>query len=258
MGPTPINKKTDPLITAKNLTEQSADIYIYGVIVDNSDFKWDESDVMPDDVINALEQVEGVKELNIYVNSPGGSVFSGLAIYNILKRNEAKKTVYVDGLAASMASVIALVGDKVIIPSNAFLMIHKPMTIAIGNSTEFKKVAEDLDNIESGLMNVYKENMKEGVGLETIQQMVDDETWLNGDEAARYFNVEVVESKNIAACASDYLKNFDKTPQKLMAGQGKPSNKPKPNETNEPPVNENEPQDEEQLKFQNELDLLNL
>ena len=235
-------KAKNQLMTVKNLTDKSADLYIYGEIVDNTDWKWDETDVMPDDVLNALNQVEGLSNLNIYINSPGGSVFSGLAIYNMLKRNKAHKTVYVDGLAASMASVIALVGDKVIIPSNAFLMIHKPWTFAMGNANDFRKIADDLEDIESGVMNVYKENLKEGVDIETIQQMVDEETWLNGEEAAKYFNIELGEASTIAACASDYLKLFNKTPEKLVD--------PKQQKQNIEPF--------DKIKFQNELDLLDL
>ena len=126
-------KQKDSQITVKNLTDKSADLYIYGEIVDNTDYKWDEKDVMPDDVKNALEKVDGLETLNIYINSPGGSVFSGTAIYNMLKRNKAKKIVHIDGVAASMASVIALVGDEIYMPSNAFMMIHKPLTWVVGN-----------------------------------------------------------------------------------------------------------------------------
>ncbi|WP_256260999.1 head maturation protease, ClpP-related [Bacillus thuringiensis] len=114
------------VFTIKNQTDSSADLFIYGDIINNTGWKWDDSDVMPDDVKNILGQLDDKSNLNIYVNSGGGSVFAGLAIYNMLKRNKAQKTVYVDGVAASIASVIALAGDRVVVPSNAFLMIHKP------------------------------------------------------------------------------------------------------------------------------------
>src|SRR5690606_14372662 len=176
-----------PLMTVKNLTENSADLYIYGEIVDNTDWKWDESDVMPDDVLDVLKQVEDLDNLNIYINSPGGSVFAGLAIYNMLKRNKAHKKAYIDGLGASMASVIPFAADEVYIPSNAFLMIHKPWIFAMGNATDIRKVADDLDDIETGLVKIYEDNLKDGVDIETIKQMMEEETWLNGDEAAKYF-----------------------------------------------------------------------
>lgn len=236
-------QNTNQLMTVKNLTDTSADLYIYGEIVDNTDYKWDETDIMPDDVLQALKQVEGLNNLNIYINSPGGSVFAGLAIYNMLARNKAKKVVYVDGVAASMASVIAMAGDEIHIPSNAFLMIHNPWTIAVGNAKDLRKVADDLDQIATGAMNVYKENLKEGITEETIQQLLDNETWLNGEEASRYFNVDVIDSKDYAACASELLNKYDKTPQKLLGKQ-------KSSTSTE--------EDVEQIKLQNELDLLSI
>lgn len=234
----------------KNQTSSSADLYIYGDIINNTGWKWDDSDVMPDDVKNLLDEIKDVKDLNIYINSGGGSVFAGLAIYNMLKRSKASKTVFVDGVAASIASVIALAGDRVIIPSNAFLMIHKPWSWTIGNSSDFRKMADDLDRIESGIMNVYKENLKEGVDIETIQEMVDAETWLNGEEAEKYFNIEVIEAKDVAACASDYFDKYNKTPSRIV-------------KTKEPAaLTVPQPSAEEKQKFmmewQNELDLLEL
>lgn len=243
-------KPNSSLVTVKNLTAESADLYIYGEIVDNTDWKWDESDVMPNDVVEALNQVDGLSELNIYINSPGGSVFAGLAIYNMLRRNKAKKKVHIDGVAASIASVIALAGDEIYIPKNAFMMIHKPWTIAIGDSTHFKKVAEDLDKIESGLMEVYYENLLEGVSSEEIDQMVQDETWLTGEEAAGYFRVTVIESKEVAASSKDFLKNHDKPPKKLIED---PNSEPKPEGEQL-----NQKQKDEKQKLLNELELLYL
>jgi ATP-dependent Clp protease, protease subunit len=235
----------------KNQTSSSADLYIYGDIINNTGWKWDDSDVMPDDVKNLLDEIKDVKELNIYINSGGGSVFAGLAIYNMLKRSKANKTVYVDGVAASIASIIALAGDRVIIPSNAFLMIHKPWSGLYGNANDFRKMAEDLDRIESGIMNVYKENLKDGVDLATIQDMVDAETWLNGEDAEKYFNVEVIEANDVAACASDYFDKYNKTPSKLAKVKEEPDT-----------LRVTEVSDERNQKFimewQNELDLLDL
>nr|WP_186323931.1 head maturation protease, ClpP-related [Bacillus thuringiensis] len=235
-------KRMHNVFTVKNQTDSSADLYIYGDIINNTAWKWDDSDVMPDDVKNMLGQLDDKSNLNIYVNSGGGSVFAGLAIYNMLKRNQAQKTVYVDGVAASIASVIALAGDRVVIPSNAFLMIHKPWTISAGNANDFRKMAEDLDHIESGILNVYKENLKDGIGIEEIQQLVDAETWLSGEEAEKYFHIEVVEAKEVAACSSDYFDKYQKTPSKVVA---KAPSIPKKNNN-------------EQLKMQNALDLLEL
>lgn len=228
-------------MTVKNLTSSSADLYIYGEIVNNTDWKWDESDVMPEDVLNALNQINNLSEVNIYINSPGGSVFAGLAIYNMLSRNKAKKIVHVDGVAASIASIIALAGDEINIPSNAFMMIHKPLVGMYGNATDLRKAADDLDALEEGLMNVYTENLVEGVEADTIRDMLQNETWLNGNEVAKYFNVKVTEAKNYVASAVDYLNKYEKTPKTLIRKE-----ETQKNETFD------------KIKFQNELDLLAL
>jgi ATP-dependent Clp protease, protease subunit len=207
----------------KNQTNNSADLYFYGDIIDNTGWKWDDSDVMPDDVKNLLDEIKDVGNLNIYINSGGGSVFAGLAIYNMLKRHKAYKTAYIDGVGASIASVIPFAADKVVIPTNAFLMIHKPWSWSIGNSNDFRKMADDLDKIEQGIMNVYKDNLKEGVDIETIQQLVDAESWLTGEEAAQYFNVEVAEATNAAACTSDYFDKYNKTPSRIVKAKGQPA-----------------------------------
>lgn len=199
----------------KNQTEDFAELYIYGDIVSSEWMKWDDTDITPQDIVDFLKEIDGKNKLNIYINSGGGSVFAGLAIYNQLKRHNAEKTVYVDGLAGSIASVIALVGDRVVIPSNAFLMIHKPWMGLWGayNANDFRKMADDLDRIEEGIMNVYKENIKEGVDIETIRQMVQDETWLTGEEAAKYFKVEVSEAIEAVACVSDYFDRYKNVPE---------------------------------------------
>lgn len=202
-------------LSVKNLTNDSADIYFYGDIVSSEWGKWEDSDTAPEDVREQLKQVEGVQNLNIYINSGGGSVFAGLAIYNMLKRHQAHKKVYVDGMAASIASVIAMAGDEINVPSNAFLMIHKPWVMSIGNANDLRKLADDLDSIESGLLNVYEENLAEGVDIETVKQMVNAETWLNGKEAAEIFNINVAPANTVAASASEYLKKYNKVPVSL-------------------------------------------
>ncbi|UTR05457.1 Clp protease ClpP [Alkalihalobacillus sp. LMS6] len=234
-------------LSVKNLTADSADIYFYGDIVSSEWGKWEDSDTAPEDVREQLKQVEGVQNLNIYINSGGGSVFAGLAIYNMLKRHQAYKKVYVDGMAASIASIIAMAGDEINVPSNAFLMIHKPWAMNIGNSNDMRKLADDLDSIESGLLNVYEENLADGVDMETVKQMVNAETWLNGKEAAEIFNLNVGEANAIAASASDMLKKYNKVPSSL------------PVESQGPTTPAHSIADEQQKEFENlllELDLI--
>ena len=198
----------------KNSTETTCDLYFYGDIVDSWWGAWDDTDQYPESIKNFLDEAKG-KDINIYINSGGGSVFAGMAIYNMLKRHQGYKTVHVDGLAGSIASVIALAGDKVIIPSNAYMMIHKPLCGLYGNSTELREMADTLDKIEEGILNIYKENLAENADIEVVKAMVNAETWLTGDEAAKYFNVNVSESVDAVACTSDYFNKYNKVPKNL-------------------------------------------
>lgn len=202
-------------LTVKNETLTSADLYFYGDIVSDWWGAWTDSDQYPEAIRDFLKSQDG-KNLNIYINSGGGSVFAGLAIYNMLKRHKGYKTVYVDGMAASIASVIALAGDRVIVPANAFLMIHKPWNCCEGNSDDMRKMADDLDAVEEGILNVYKEHLAEGVDIEEIRKMVSEETWLNGEEATKYFTVEVGEAKEYAAKLSDTAAIYGKIPPELV------------------------------------------
>ena len=202
------------LLQIKNSTETSCDLYFYGDIVDSWWGAWDDMDQYPESIKSFLDEAKG-KDINIYINSGGGSVFAGMAIYNMLKRHKGYKTVYVDGLAGSIASVIALAGDKVIIPSNAYMMIHKPWCGLHGNSTELREMADILDKIEEGILNVYNENLAENADIEVVKAMVNAETWLTGDEASKYFNVNVSESVDAVACTSDYFNKYSKVPKNI-------------------------------------------
>ena len=202
----------------RNSTETSADLYFYGDIVSDWWGAWQDEDQYPDAIRSFLSAQNG-KDLNVYVNSGGGSVFAGLAIYNMLKRHaaKAKVKVYVDGLAASIASIIAFAGSEPPeIPSNAFLMIHNPWGTCEGNAAEMRKMADDLDQVRTGMLNVYEEHLKEGVTIEQIAALMDAETWLNGEQAAQYFNVKTGEAKTYAAAIGAYLEKAKcKIPENL-------------------------------------------
>ncbi|WP_131042357.1 head maturation protease, ClpP-related [Clostridioides difficile] len=206
----------DEFLKVKNSTETSADLYFYGDIVCDEWDAWTEEDQYPLAIKDFLMNEQG-KNLKIYINSGGGSVFAGMAIYNMLKRHDGYKTVYIDGVAASIASVIALAGDKVVIPSNAYFMIHKPWQFLYGgyNSCDLFKISQDLDRIEDGIINVYKENLREGIDLEEIKEMLKNETWLTGKEVSNYFEFEIDEKKEVSACTSDYFNRYNKMPQVL-------------------------------------------
>ena len=125
--------------------------------------------------------------------------------------------MYVDGLAGSIASVIAMSGDRIVVPKNSFVMIHKPLVGVVGNANELREQADLLDNIEQAILNVYQEKLVDGVDIETIKEMVNAETWLNGEECLQYFNIELAEeNKAVAKVNSDYItKNCKNTPESL-------------------------------------------
>lgn len=191
----------------KNQTDTSADLYFYGDIASEtwqSDYY--EEDMAPGDVKEFLDELTGTEKINIHINSGGGSVFGGIAIYNMLKRNDAYKTVYIDGLAASIASVIAMAGDEVIIPKNAAMMIHKPMTSYFWtskNADELRKDAEALDSCQELIMNTYMTKAK--ATREEIEEKVNDETWLTGEEAAELFDLTVEKENNAVAYAGSAM-----------------------------------------------------
>ena len=202
-------------LNIKNLGEK-AELHFYGEIVSDEWEKWSDLDTCPEDVLNYLSKIENSKELDIYINSGGGSVFAGLGIYNILKRHKGRKTVYVDGLAGSIASIIAMVGDEIIVPSNSFIMIHKPLCGVIGNANDMREMADTLDRIEEGLINTYKTKLKDNVDIETIKAMVNVETWLTGEEASKYFNITVTEAnKMIAKVDTNLLNSYKNVPENL-------------------------------------------
>ena len=118
-----------------------------------------------------------------------------------------------DGLAASGASIIAFGCDEVEIPENAFLMIHKPSTVASGDADNFRSIAETLDTIQEGITNTYLKKTLEGVEKEKITEMIDAETWLTGKEASDYFDITVGKKQEILNCAGEYPKNFKKLPK---------------------------------------------
>lgn len=130
-----------------------------------------------------IDQIEGlsVSQIDVHINSGGGDVFEGVAIYNYLKNHSAKVIVHVDGLAASIASIIAMAGDKIIMGEGAFMMIHDPLTGVIGNAEQMRKTADILDNVGGSMAGVYA--TKTGNSVEKIRELMLAETWLNAKEA---------------------------------------------------------------------------
>ena len=215
----PTAKKTFNCFEVRNETATTADLYFYGDIVSDWWGAWQEEDQYPEAIKNFLNDQQG-KSLNIYINSGGGSVFAGIAIYNMIRRFAEKNAVqvYVDGVAASIASVIAFSGSTPPkVPTNAFLMIHNPWADCTGNAEDLRKMADDLDVIGGGILDVYMNHVKEGVTEDTIKSLMDAETWLSGADASQYFNIETTDTvTEIAAAAGEYVARSRNMPKDLI------------------------------------------
>ena len=209
-------------IEIRNEAGEAADLFFFGDINSESWGEWQKyypEDRAPKDVQDFLDQLDGVSKINVHINSGGGSVFGGIAIYNILKRHSAEITVYVEGLAASIASVIAMAGDRIIIPENAQMMVHKPSSITWGNADDMRKEAEVLDGCQKVILNTYMQHVKEGITPEQINALIDAETWKNGEEWQEFFDIEVAEKSNAAACTSGYFCHYRNLPEELEGKQ---------------------------------------
>ncbi len=174
----------------RQAAENTLDLYIYGdVMADGYDWWTDEiieSETSANHFREELEKYPNAVQINVYINSYGGSVFEGTAIYNQLKRHPAHKTVYVDGFACSIASVIAMAGDEIVMPKNTMMMIHNAWMGAVGNAAELRKAADDLETINAAGRQAYL--LKAGGKLDegTLAAMMDAETWLTAEECIRY------------------------------------------------------------------------
>lgn len=224
--------------------ESSANLYFYGDICGESwTSKWYDEDKAPQDVVDFLAELENkTQPIDIYINSGGGDVFGGLAIYNILKRYQGQKTAHIDGIAASIAGIIPFACDKVIAPKSAQIMLHKPWSYCMGNADDMRKCIESLDACEQSIINVYAENAVNGTTVDKIKDLIDTETWLTCGEAAQYFRIELEDTEPVAACMSDYYAKYAKTPKSLTA----------------PPKSESKEQLNRKKKLQLELDCLSM
>lgn len=198
------------------------ELYLYGDVVDDKDTWYPEDYITPLGVKAKLDAIDPYEDITMYINSGGGDVFAGNSIHNMLKRHQGQITACVDGLCASIMSVIALAGNHLVIPSNAYFMIHKAWTIAIGNSEDMLKTAGVLETIDNGIMNVYKGRLAEGVEEETIKKMVQAETWMTGDQVGQYFtNVENTNQQVVYAKTKMQYKNKPKVLESCEVGKDK-------------------------------------
>jgi len=176
-------------------SEDTLDIFIYSSVQRSW---WDEDAMDADKFRKAIQEHKNAKNVNLYINSYGGSVNEGVAIYSQIKRLNAHVTAYIDGFACSIASVIPMAADKIVMSDVSMMMIHNPWTWAMGNSKELKKVSEDLDKIlENCIIPAYKAKCGDKITDEKLIELIDGETYLSAKECLEYgFCDEVLESSD--------------------------------------------------------------
>lgn len=165
---------------------ENVELRIEGDIVDDDEiwiYDWfEEPATAPNAFKNELNQFKG-KDITVWIDSYGGSVFAAAGIYNALKEHNGKITVKIDGKAMSAASVIAMAGDEILMSPVAVMMIHNPLTFAYGNMHDLRKVADVLDTVKESIVNAYV--TKTGRSRNIISQMMDDETWMSANVAVK-------------------------------------------------------------------------
>lgn len=156
-----------------------SELTIYGDIGES--YWWDSTSAT--DVDSALKEA-GNNDLVIHLNSPGGSAFDGIAIYNRLKAHKGKVIIHVDGWACSAASIIAMAADELVMGAGAMMMIHEASTIVWGSKTLMRKEADMLEKLEDGIVDIYM--TRANAEREEIRDMVDKETWFSANEAVEF------------------------------------------------------------------------
>lgn len=164
---------------------KNLELKIYGSIGE-SWWKDDEDETITslEDLEKMLKEHKDVATIDIYINSNGGSVFDGIAMYNVLKRSKAYKRVFIDGFACSVASVIAMAGNTIVMPKTSMMMIHNAWVVTMGNAIELRKMADDLDKINDMIKNAYRTKMS--ISDEKLDELMNGESYLSADECLEY------------------------------------------------------------------------
>lgn len=180
---------------------------------------WSDSGV---DAVGFADQLKAIpkgRKINVRINSPGGNVWDGLTIYNLLRDRKQDVTCYIDGVAASIASIIALAGEKVVMPKNAMMMIHDPSGMCAGTAEDMRKMAECLDRHKDSLVSIYVDET--GQSEAKIREKMSAETWFTGQDALDFgLCTDLSEEVQIAASAHDFSR-FRNVPDSL---RDRPSN----------------------------------
>ncbi|QNU66923.1 Clp protease ClpP [Ruminiclostridium herbifermentans] len=177
-------------LVKQSIDLSTLDLYIYDYVEGDSRDWWTgekiESQTSANYVQKQLEVAKDVKFINLYINSYGGDVKEGLGIYNQLKRHTAYKTAYIDGFACSIASVIAMAADKIVMGTNTLMMIHHASMAAYGNAEELRKAANDVEVIDKASCSSYLTKAGDKLSEETLNQLLDEQTWLSAEQCLQY------------------------------------------------------------------------
>ena len=182
--------------------DDNAELLLYGAIASQS---WYDDDVTPRQFNDDLKECGG-KNLTVRINSPGGDVFAAQAIYTMLKGYSGKKTMHIDGMCASAATIIACAGDSVEMPRNALYMIHNPASFLIGGYDEqgLAKLQKALASTKETILNVYAERCHKTT--DELAQMMDDETWMTADQALENGFIDAIdEDYQVTASLNDNM-----------------------------------------------------
>jgi len=189
----------------QNKAGETADIYIF-----------DEIGTYGVTAQEFITDIKGLKDMpiNLRINSLGGDVFDGMAMYNVIKRREAKTTVYIEGIAASIATIIALGADEVVMAENSLFMIHNAWGGTMGESKDMRKTADTLDKITSELTDIYRK--KTGLSYDALAEMMDEETWLNANEAFELGFIDTISDSIKVAAKYDVSKFKNITQEEIQ------------------------------------------
>lgn len=166
--------------------------------------------------VSFAKEIDGLKdvsEINLRINSNGGNVFDGVTIYNYLNSHPAKVIVHVDGLAASIASIIAMAGDEVRMADNAWMMIHDPWIVTGGAASDLRKTADLMDGIRESLLDTYMKRAT--TGRDAISDMMTEETWLNATDAMEHGLADSV-TDDMQIAASVHKEWFKHPPEQIV------------------------------------------
>jgi ATP-dependent protease ClpP protease subunit len=195
--------------------ETHAEIRIYDVIGNDP---WGES-VSAKRFVNELDQIKA-DTISLHINSPGGNVFEGNTIYNALHRHPATVTAHVDGLAGSIASIVAIAADHVVMAPNALMMIHEASVIAMGNAEDMRQTADTLDRVSGTLVAAYVD--KTGKSADEVRAAMRAETWFSAEEAVAWGLADEVAGENVDVAAlahfdASAISKFRHAPAELIA-----------------------------------------